>query len=630
MKIPIALLLMVVVAYKLPAQYYNYNYSQGYSSTNNVLARQQAETRQRDAHYRNVYSNRSSNTSSYSWRKPDPVYIEKKPKTVKQNYQLTTYDWGENSEELKRQEALRQQQRQEQIALEYRRELERKQERERMAAEMERLRQEKEARLLQERLAYLKMRQPALAADPFQTIYTPPVFKNAKEKYSWYYDQAFNLSGITDRYANLVVSQMALDGEGCVANTIVPRQKNNESVFSSLSLYIGGATMMAVGEKKDYEFILIALKASTDYLDKSQGHIRAYKTLLQLYRANNLLGYAMKKDLGNQADVYAFAAQNGDATALSDLKKLLAANMDSMPNFTFKQFKTITKALPITGADASYGLFVWNKWAQKLQAAGDTACFAAYAKSFEAEGAQPAIIETMQVRLLHLIHNDVRLAKRLTSSQHQTVLKNSQAYVKSFEGFKEKGLRLRADDLGMLFKYYSGKCGMAANPEMTVMVATDKLMDHHDFYDLQQAGLAYRQGSGGWPKSDAKAAELFLLIAREALENTAEEKKAKATLMGTTADFWCADPAMGLKQKRNEINFYLSEAARLDNAYTMEYADWCAEKKSEYFSKEKALKNYQIALKWTEDLHELFIKAEVPDKITGPRIADIQKKMAGL
>lgn len=116
-----------------------------------------------------------------------------------------------------------------------------------------------------------------LKQNPLQTIYTPPVFATAKEKFAWYYNEANHSTGIEDNYAKVIVAQMALDGEGYASDLSRAINNNYDATYCSLSLCLAGEIKIAKRKTCWSLKMYFFLHSATNHNDATKGDERAYK-----------------------------------------------------------------------------------------------------------------------------------------------------------------------------------------------------------------------------------------------------------------------------------------------------------------------------------------------------------------
>lgn len=514
----------------------------------------------------------------------------------------------------------------------------------RQQQEIARLKAEEAERKRQIRLAYFKTRLEDLKQNPLQTIYAPPVFATAKEKFAWYYNEANHATGIVDNYAKVIVAQMSFDGEGYASDLRRAINSNHDATWCGLKVCLDGEIIIAEKHKTLFEFenALMFLQWATEENDITKGNVRAYNKLLEIYKKDSLLGFKLPARYNDyneknpelcvsaKANVYAYAAKNGDEEAASMLRGLLVRNNYQVKKFPKKRLINIANAFPLNGEWDNYALTTWDGLGQKMELNGDTSCFAYYLKCLEKNNALKEVINSMSVAIAKLSLNNPAFAKRLTVAQQKIILQNVKEYAASYDSFV-KNYYVNDINLMRYFDCYWGNSGVPTNYIKATEIAKEIIeRDDNEFAPLQKVALAYRLGAGGWPKDEQKAIELFKLACRQIKEETDKQKEVKAMFASTTADYWKANKELGLTLNSDELGFFLEEAARLDNLKGREFADWVGNKKAPYFNKEKAILYYNKAIKWYEAYHDLCVRSEIPDDLTPKYIAEIKKKIANL
>ncbi|MGF2412496.1 hypothetical protein [Ferruginibacter sp.] len=582
-------------------------------------------------------SNPSSSGGGNSWAMPCRTCYQSWGPSYQQtvNYQERNYEEERRAKALQQERELQRQKEQQRLEAEYNRQLQEKARLE--AAEKERARQI--------RLAYFKNRLTELKQNPLQTIYTPPVFATAKEKFAWYYNEANHSTGIEDNYAKVIVAQMALDGEGYASDLSRAINNNYDATYCSLSLCLAGEIKIAKKEKNMLEFenVFLFLHSATNHNDATKGDERAYKKLLEIYNRDSLWDFKLPASYNTinenntdlcvsaKANVYAYAAKNGDINAAGELRYIMIRHTNKLKLFSKKRLLNMAQAFSLQGDDAYYGLLSWDNLGQKMELLGDTSCFTYYLKCLEKNNADKQFVNSMSVSVAKLSLNNPAFAKRLTVAQQKTILQNVKAYANSYDSMINNRGYISNADLMRYFDCYWGNSGAPTNCSKATEIAKEIIKrDDNEFAPLQKVALAYRLGTGGWPKDELKASEFFKLACSQIKENTSKEKEMKAMFASTTADYWKENRQLGLKLNNAELGYYLEEAARLDDIKGEEFADWVGNKKAIYFSKEKAIMYYSKSIGWYQNLHQLFVTSQMEDKITGPRIEAIKKKMADL
>ncbi len=456
----------------------------------------------------------------------------------------------------------------------------------------------------------------------------PPVFKDNCEEYYWYASRGLNGGGFfkTDPYSNLKALQLQWDGKGCMGqknmDDMILKLKN--AVHSSLKYCLSAEMMMSFSPNLAKTYIpdiFSSFYKATQLPDATLGHERAYKKLLQLYRQDTIYGETIPATLGQKAVVYAWAANNNDATALKDLLTILAKNVAQIHDFDTLQLKQVSAVLTILKKD-DYALTCLNALGAKQLQYNTANAFNTYKKILDYPNAQTGLQNLMQSQLYSMAAKDEKLASQMSLQEYNNAFKITKAYVTELETAIANKYRIRSVDLRTLFSWYNGSLGEKPDIDKALKYV-ELLANEGEFEEIKKAIVALRTGKAGWPKNDEKAWQLAKVIDNKMPDKTTEEKEIKGTYLFETAGLFAANNQIGINQNNTIYDDLLNRAARAYAPFAYTYAKWLSDSKTPLRNKSIIMAKFwgNVYVKYLEDSFvDRYLETQIDPKILSEEI----------